>query len=234
MAGRLVSRIWRYDPTLNAPARYRRACRYSAFIPAPLVGRGITVDAEVAGLAAHAEAEIRAFNAGAKPALVPLARLLLRTESIASSKVEGLQVDVRQLARAEARADAGREAGPNAAEILANIDAMDVAVNEAATAERFSVAEVVSIHRRLMEGAPNAHIAGHIRMTQNWIGGNDHNPCGADFVPPPPEDVDSLLDDVAGRWTKRPSRRSCRQRWCMRSSRRSIRSTMETAARGVR
>jgi Fic family protein len=33
-------------------------------------------------------------------------------------------------------------------------------------------------------------------MVQNWIGGNDYNPCGADFVPPPPEYVEGLLDDL--------------------------------------
>jgi Fic family protein len=32
--------------------------------------------------------------------------------------------------------------------------------------------------------------------SSNWIGGNDYNPCGADFVPPPPEYVDALLSDL--------------------------------------
>ena len=31
---------------------------------------------------------------------------------------------------------------------------------------------------------------------QNWIGGSDYNPCSADFVPPPPERVARLLDDL--------------------------------------
>ena len=39
-------------------------------------------------------------------------------------------------------------------------------------------------------------IAGVVRASQNWIGGNDYTPCGADFVPPPPEDVPRLLDDL--------------------------------------
>jgi Fic family protein len=32
--------------------------------------------------------------------------------------------------------------------------------------------------------------------SQNWIGANDYNPCGADFVPPPPEHVEPLLADL--------------------------------------
>jgi hypothetical protein len=43
----------------------------------------------------------RTLNARARPAPASLARLLLRTESIASSKVEGMQIDSRDLARVE-------------------------------------------------------------------------------------------------------------------------------------
>jgi Fic family protein len=195
MNGRLVARTWHHDPVLDAPAKYRRACRYEAFIPAPLALQRIVLEGEAAGFISDSEAAIQEL-ASAGPALAPLARLLLRTESIASSKVEGLQVDIRQLARAEAREETGRGAGPTAREILANIDAMQLAVDEAATVETFSVAEIQAIHRRLMERAPNAQIAGRIRTVQNWIGGNDWNPCGADYVPPPPEEVHALLDDV--------------------------------------
>jgi Fic family protein len=48
----------------------------------------------------------------------------------------------------------------------------------------------------LLERASNSQIAGRLRTTQNWIGGNDYNPCGAAFVPPPPTEVDRLLDDL--------------------------------------
>jgi len=54
----------------------------------------------------------------------------------------------------------------------------------------------VAIHRQLKAAAPNARVAGRLRSVQNWIGGNDHNPCGADFVPPPPEQVEPLLADL--------------------------------------
>lgn len=48
-----------------------------------------------------------------------------------------------------------------------------------------------------MRRALNAErIAGKLRTTQTWIGGNDYNPCGAGFVPPPPEEVPALLDDL--------------------------------------
>lgn len=154
------------------------------------------MDAQLAGLVSEAELEIRRLNDEGGSALAPLARLLLRTESIASSKVEGMQLGVRELARAEAKAESGMMPGSTASDVLANIDAMALAVDTAAEVSRFTESEILAIHRRLLERAPHRHIAGQLREHQNWIGGNDFNPCGADFVPPPPEDVDRLLADL--------------------------------------
>lgn len=196
MPGRHIPLIWPHDPTIHAPARYQRACRYDAFVPDTLAGMPLSLDATLSGIVSEAERAIMALNAVARPGLVPLARLLLRSESIASSKIEGMQLGVRDLARAEARVEAGQHASPTAREVLANIAAMELAVHEAAEAERFGTPEIAAIHHRLMASAPNAHTAGRIRTQQNWIGGNDFNPCGADFVPPPPEEVERLLADL--------------------------------------
>jgi Fic family protein len=196
LPGRTMKLIWSYDPAIYAPARYKRACAYQVFIPDPLEGQNIILSAELAGTVAEADVAIRALNDGARPALAPLARLLLRTESIASSRVEGMQLGARELARAESKLETGARVGSTALEVLGNIDAMELAVQEAAIADQFGLDEIVAIHRRLMERAPNRHIAGQVRTRQNWIGGNDYNPCGADFVPPPPEYVAPLLADL--------------------------------------
>ena len=196
MPGRLVQLTWASDPTIYAPPKYKRACGYEAFVPDPITAMPLSLDAGIAGLVSEAENAIRNLNDKARPALAPMARLLLRTESIASSKVEGMQLGVRELARAEARAESGQKASTLAIEVLANVDAMALAVEEAAVAERFGVGEIIAIHQRLMERAENRSVAGKIRTRQNWIGGNDYNPCGADFVPPPPAHVSALLDDL--------------------------------------
>ena len=196
MPGRYLELTWQHAPTIYGPARHRRACKYRAFIPDLLLNMPLSLDAAVAGAVSEAENSIRALNSEAHPALAPLARLLLRTESIASSKVEGLQLGARELARAEARAETGGKPSQTAMDILSNINAMELAVNEAAKVETFGIDEIISIHRRLTEKAINSHIAGRIRTAQNWIGGNDYNPCGADFVPPPPADIHPLLLDL--------------------------------------
>lgn len=195
MRGILEERTWQHDPTIYAPARYRRACSYEVFLLDRLEAIP-AIDPEVAGTVAAAEDAIRALNSAAQPALVPLARLLLRTESIASSKVEGMQTDVRTLARAEARAEMGQSIGTEAREILANIDAMQLAIEEASQPGALSIAHILAIHTVLLARAPNPGSAGKVRTKQNWIGGNDYNPCGADFVPPPHEHVTPLLDDL--------------------------------------
>lgn len=196
MRGRLLERTWEWNPHLDAPRRHRRACKYKAFVPHPLAGSSLSLEGTVAGSVSEAEQAILALNSDAQPALAPLARLLLRTESIASSKIEGLQVGVRQLARAAAKTKTGRKASSTALEVLGNIDAMQLAIEQAASAQEFREDHIVEIHRKLMAHAPNSHVAGQIRTDQNWIGGNDYNPCGADFVPPPPDFVADLLQDL--------------------------------------
>ncbi|MEP6507526.1 MAG: Fic family protein [Gemmatimonadales bacterium] len=197
MSGKKESRTWQHNPSIAAPVSYRKACKYEIFIPDPIMPETLYIDSSTREAISEAERAVRALNYVAQPALKPLARLLLRTESIASSKVEGMHMSVRALAKAEAlKETGGRKVGTEAAEILSNIDAMELAVEKAATAETLSVNEIEAIHRLLMEKTWNSHIAGRIRTEQNWIGGNDFNPCGADYVPPPPEYVRLLLQDL--------------------------------------
>lgn len=197
MRGTYERRTWEAHPELtHAPPRYRRSCEYHIFLAEPLSSYTHDLPEELATVVSEAELAISRLNHSA-PQLAPLGRLLLRTESIASSRVEGMQVDARQLARAEAREDAGRRASTEALEILANVDAMQFAIEETSSAKHITPYDIAMIHRVLMERS-NRRIAGRLRDQQNWIGGNDYNPCGADFVPPPPETVETLLEDLCG------------------------------------
>ncbi len=69
-------------------------------------------------------------------------------------------------------------------------------MTEAAQASEITLADVTAIHQSLMKNGHRPEIAGKIRAEQNWIGGNDWTPCGADYVPPPVEDLPALLDDL--------------------------------------
>lgn len=196
MPGRFLPQVWLADPAAYAPPRYRRACKYEAFLPDPLAGADVTLRTPAATVVSDAERALAEVNgtAAQSPVFAPLARLLLRTESIASSKIEGLHVDARALSWAEAAADTGGGAGPQAREVLANVDAMQLAI-EQATEAPLTVGAICDIHRELMRDTPGAR-PGNVREKQNWIGGNDYNPCGASYVPPPPEHVGPLLEDL--------------------------------------
>jgi Fic family protein len=126
-----------------------------------------------------------------------LARLLLRAESVASSRIEGLEIGARRLLRAEAARDLGERTGDvMAVEVLSNIDAMSAAIGEVGPGDPISVATLLTFHQRLLGNTRQAQLAGRLREKQNWIGGSDYNPCAAAFVPPPPELVPELMEDL--------------------------------------
>ena len=194
MRGRFVHRVWQPRSDSLAPRRFRRECDYSPFIPDLIANTTSTLSTELAADLADAEAALQRLQHPDDRLLDPLTHLLMRSESIASSRIEGILVDARDLARAEARQRVGRRVGARAREVIGNVEAMQLAIGRAAAVDQLSPRELLSIHEVLMRG--QLPTAGQMRTVQNWIGGNDHNPCGADFVPPPPEHVPALLEDL--------------------------------------
>lgn len=195
---RVIRERWASD--LSAPTRKDRApCTYEAYVPDSLVSRRILLDGDVAADVADAESAMTRLDAEAT-ALVDteaLARILLRAESVASSRIEGLEVGARRLLRAEAAQQLGElSADVTAGEVLANIDAMAAAVDSVACEDEITLDHILAFHRKLLASTRLGEHAGRIRTEQNWIGGSDYNPCSAVFVPPPPELVSELLDDL--------------------------------------
>jgi Fic family protein len=186
----------------NPFAPYRRGrmpCDYEAYVPDLLAGRAIRLDGDVAADVAEAEAAISELNADAF-ALADteaLARLLSRAESVASSRIEGLEVGARKLLRAEAAHATGVASTDTAAnEVLGNIAAMNAALQAVGPGDEITLDMLLAFHSRLMADAPGEAGAGTLRTKQNWIGGSDYNPCTAAFVPPPPEFVPELMADL--------------------------------------
>jgi Fic family protein len=195
---RVIRRRWITD--FSAPSRRdRRSCDYEAYVPDPLVSREIALDGEVAADVADAEAAIARLNVEASSLVdtEALARVLLRAESVASSKIEGLQVGARRLLRAEAAHGLGqRSIDVTATEVLGNIEAMVFAIQNVGAGEPVTLELLLEIHRRLLAGSFLELHGGRFRETQNWIGGSDYHPCNAAFVPPPPELVEELVVDL--------------------------------------
>ena len=102
--------------------RDREGCSYNAYLPDPLQGWNPALPGDLAADIADAEAAVRDLNQTRAVRIggEGLARFLLRAESAASSRIEGLAAGPRRLADAEAviapgrrprRPDRGRDPG---------------------------------------------------------------------------------------------------------------------------
>lgn len=195
----VVKLTWTPSPASGLPRADRVGCDYEAYVPDLLAGRAYSLDGATTADVADAERAVGRLNQQATTLAnsEAVARLLLRAESVASSKIEGLEVGGRRLLKAQFAADAGAAIEDvTATEVVNNIDAMRWAVDQLAVADEITVDGVLEIHRRLLAGTPIAEHAGRLRDQQNWIGGSSYNPCSAAFVPPPPERVRALMEDL--------------------------------------
>lgn len=153
-------------------------------LPGPL---GATVVAAERALA-DLDAQLGASGA----AIVEAATFaLLRSESVSSSRIEGIDVTNRRLA--EAIRDAG-SAKQLAREVVGNIDAMRAAVAVGSAADPLTPDDLLDVHRRLMGRAIGIK-EGELRTAQSWIG-SERVEDGVAYVPPPPEMIGGLLDDL--------------------------------------
>ena len=164
------------------------------------MGRPLLLESRLAADLADAEHAIIELNA-ATPNLLDLealARVLLRSEAVASSRLEGIVTTPRRLLRFENDQLEGTVAhrDVDAAEIMGNVAAMQHALSGIALKETFGLDDLIDLHTSLLAGTRLSDIAGEIRTKQNWIGGSDFHPCSAAFIPPPPEELAALLDDL--------------------------------------
>ena len=123
-----------------------------------------------------------------------LAAVLYRSESGASSIIEGLDVRPRRILEAEyAQSDEVNDAV--ASRIVANLRGLEDALTLSAPAtER----DILRWHRILMEGDPHIRKenVGAWRSEQNWIGGDTTGPRGAVYIPPKQDAIPTLAGDL--------------------------------------
>jgi Fic family protein len=197
--GRYEDRVWPPNPGGYGGRRARRGGRYRVFVPEPIAKRPFTFDQSSVALIAEASAALSQLKNSASPrlaALNALATNLLRSESAASSRIEGVNISHKRLARAAYLGPEKTSGDRRAAEVLGNVRAMSEAISAGEETTTFTVAEIERIHYTLLRFTDDRGIAGTVRKTQNWIGGNDFNPVDSTFVPPPPELVPALLRDL--------------------------------------
>lgn len=192
-----IERHWDADPSTLGGRRARRGFTYLAYVPEPIADTDPAVPASLVATLVEAEEACRALERAIQQKaldLETLARQLLRAESVASSRIEGLIVSHRRLAKA---AFAGANGDFAAQSVLRNIEGMQYALRQATEAPILTQDTFAEIHHAMFIGTRDDRYAGVIRDRQNWIGGEASTPANADFIPPPASELAALLADLA-------------------------------------
>lgn len=193
------SEYWLSD-TWGANRQERRSGTYRPYVPDSLCSASLALTAETAAAVSRAQTDIALLNANAQHLTdtEPLARLILRAEAVASSKIEGLEISAGKLLEYEALDELGvrHRLDSTEAAVLANIGAMRQSITSATLNPPLSVTSICDINAMLLAGTDMEPFSGILRDRQNWIGGNNVNPLGAAYVPPKPEYVHEFMDDL--------------------------------------
>lgn len=186
---------WTSSVESGLPRRDRRSGSYHSYMPDTLLDGPLLLPPAADALVARAEGAVRALTGDARD-LAGIARFLLRSEAIASSLIEGIAPGAQQVALAEL---GGTEPVPDVsaqARLVANnVTILHEARTILAAAPTVTIDHLLDLHAALLPDEPHHH---GLRTVQNWIGGSDHHPLDADFVPPTPQLVPAMLDDLVG------------------------------------
>lgn len=153
----------------------------------------VNIDADIAVELELAMSEISRLDGTHGTHLAALSTLLLRTESVASSKIERVEASLDDYARALHGGRSNSSAVSMAAATTALFE-MIASVNRDAPVQ---MAAILRAHEALMKEDPTeGQHAGQTRTVQNWIGGSDYSPRDALYVPPPPDTVHAYMNDL--------------------------------------
>lgn len=193
-------RPWRTSPDQRGldgsrpNQRERILSAISVEIPARIADHRLHLAPETTAACEAAAQRISSLESRAEH-LGGLGELLVRTEAVASSKIEHIYADMDDIARASL----GEEASDKARRTVAAGQALTTLTDSCNEAAPLTEQAILDAHHALLrddrlEGA----WAGRYRQQQNWIGGSDFSPISAVHVPPPPEDVRPLMADLIG------------------------------------
>lgn len=190
---------WESSVDAGLPRSAQRSGLYQRYIPDTIDGFALGIDGGLSREVTAVERSIRALNNLGAENLAGIARFLLRSEAIASSRIEGISPSAQQVALAElgqsevGQSEVVRGVSEQARFVANNMTIVRQSTTELAEVETLTVDHIVGLHQSLLPDQPRHH---GLRKVQNWIGGSDWSPLGADFVPPNPDRVPELMADL--------------------------------------
>jgi Fic family protein len=171
-----------------------------SFIPKPLPPRSppLELDSKRRVLLTRADYAVARLDVAGEmvPSLDWFIYAFVRKEAVVSSQIEGTQATLVDLFEYEAEDD-DRQPVEDVRDICNYLDALKYARGQLASPKGLPLSTRLlhEAHRRLLRGARGQNKQpGEVRRSQNWIGGT--RPGNASFVPPPPEEVPTLLGDL--------------------------------------
>jgi Fic family protein len=169
---------------------------YAAFIPAPLpLDPPLVFDAELhAALeaASHALGRLDGVSASFEPDL--LLYMYVRKEAVLSSQIEGTQSTLTDLLQYE-NAEAPGVPEEDVREVSRYVAALQHGFDRMRGGMPISLRLIREVHGVLLrDGRGGNQAPGEFRRSQNWIGGS--RPSKARFVPPPPHEMMTALDNL--------------------------------------
>ncbi len=168
--------------------RRKIGATYRAAVPLTIADRDLSISTDLAAKLDEISAIAIRFDERQRNACYDLPALMLRSESAASSQIENLTSNVRNIAIAELSPHAPQ----NAKLIAGNVAAMRKALEGD---DDLSLKGICLIHALLMAPA-HVEFAGKIRSDQVWIGGDTYSPHGAIFIPPVAMRLHDCLNDL--------------------------------------
>lgn len=185
---------WESNVGSGVPRAEQRSGAYQRYVPDQLDGAALAVAGDLSRRVASIERSVRALNGPGAEGLAGIARFLLRSEAIASSRIEGIIPSAQQVALAElGQSESVRGISAQARLVANNMTIVRQSTTELVQAESLALEDIVALHRALLPDQPEHH---GLRTVQNWIGSSSWSPIGAAFVPPDPARVPDLMADL--------------------------------------
>ena len=186
------------ESRMGVPVRQKGG--YQAFIPKSLPpDPPLRFDDELQYLLSEADRALARLDgmASVLPNADLFVAMYVKKEALLSAQIEGTQASLKGVLEFEADMIPTDDPA-EVREVINYIRAMDHGLAKGPE-ERFSLDILLEIHRILLEktrgGKPEP---GKIRTIQNWIGPPGSTLYSAVFIPPPPERVQELLEQLHG------------------------------------
>mgnify|MGYP000107535417 CR=1 FL=1 len=183
------------DFSKSSPGRVIKVSSgYWAFVPDPLPP-ALALDWNLAE--PLAEASRRLGELAGVTRTLPNPHLLItsfvRREAVLSSRIEGTEASLSDLARFEV-APSKSAATADVSEVANYVQALDYGLTRLKTLP-MGLRLLREIHEHLMKGVRGDHATpGEFRRSQNWIGSPGSSLADATYVPPPVDEMHGALD----------------------------------------